>query len=67
MKKLTALLLSLLLVFSLAACGSAGKPAADDQPASNPTEAADGETNTSPDADAKTETGKALALAKVQN
>ena len=55
MKKLTALLLSVVLVLSLAACGSANKPASSTtQPESSSTAPAESEPETQP------ETGKTL-------
>ena len=66
MKKLTALLLSVVLVFSLAACGSANKPASSttqsetsaptEQPESSSTAPAESEPETQP------ETGKTLVV-----
>ena len=57
MKKLTALLLSVVLVLSLAACGSANKPAASTtQPESSSTAPAESEPETQP------ETGKTLVV-----
>ena len=57
MKKLTALLLSVVLVLSLAACGSANKPASSTtQPESSSTAPAESEPETQP------ETGKALVV-----
>ena len=69
MKKLTALLLSLVLMLSLAACGSADKPASSndqpvssDKPASNPAEPAGDAENTPADADNQPEAGKTLVV-----
>lgn len=57
MKKLTALLLSVVLVLSLAACGSANKPASSTtQPESSSTAPAESEPETQP------ETGKTLVV-----
>ena len=57
MKKLTALLLSVVLVLSLAACGSANKPASSTtQPESSSTAPAESEPETQP------ETGKTLVI-----
>lgn len=57
MKKLTALLLSVVLVLSLAACGSANKPASSTtQPESSSTALAESEPETQP------ETGKTLVV-----
>lgn len=57
MKKLTALLLSVVLVLSLAACGSASKPASSTtQPESSSTAPAESEPETQP------ETGKTLVV-----
>lgn len=61
MKKLTALLLSLVLVFSLAACGTAAPDASRDDTQTPAADGADTPSDTTPAAD-EPETGKALVV-----